>query len=1004
MSSTRPVGRILVLLLVALGLSVVSTAPATSADRDGPGAKREAALLSATITGTVVKPSGGQSIDGEVDLYRWDPVAGFFDFADFVDVTDAAPTYSFSAEPGDYYLAYSDLGGNYGYTISEGALNPPDVPGDPGAFAVADGASATVDLNPVADPGANPLLATGSVLSSTGGPLANASVTAWVWDAGSTSWLQDETATTGTDGLYTVGVPANSTLTFRFTAGRHASQFYGGGDALPDSPTASNSVTTTTTDVALGAVTLTRLPSALGTVAGQVLPYCTDNSLTPNDDGTSAAIPAPFPVRFFGNPQSTMFVNNNGNLTFGSGLSQFTPSSLTGATDQPIIAPFFADFDTSGPDSGVTTYGTSPDGKTFCAQWADLGYFSEHTDKLNTVQMLLRSTEDQPGRSAGDFDITFNYDRIQWETGDASDGVGGLGGTSAAAGFSAGSGVAGTFVQLAGSFVNGALLDGGPNALISGSQGSSQAGRYVFEVRNEGLTTSYGSMSGTVVDAAGDPVVDAFVQTCLSDGSSCSYTSTNASGAWSFAAVSAGQQAITVWPPSDDLFAGGAAATVVAGQATVVPPIVLTAPIPMPANVTLGGQAGGSVPSVYYGEPLDLVVPGCAGVVSPTYTVTINGIVVRNRVPMTESPSGVYSATIPAFYPDHGDALISTNIPATCGAAPVAFNIYIDPSGTVTDQWGRPIAGATVTLLRSETSDGPYVAVPDGSDIMSPSNRNNPDTTDGRGFFRWDVSPGWYQVEVDAAGCGSVTTAGMQVPPERIDLVIRTTCAGLTAPTASAAPTVTGNPQVGGTLQANAARWPNPLEAAGLELLRNGVPLPGTSHTVTAGDVGAVFTARSTGRRPDYVDASQELTVTFLPVTVTSAGVTGTAAPAPPATTPPPAPAPAPAPAPTPAPAPAPAVKKTSTTSVKLSATRIRAGGSVKVTVKVKVAAGGSKAGRVKIYDGKKLVKKVKVGSSGKITVKLKKVKAGKHKIKAVFAGNATTSPSTSKVVKLKAT
>ena len=57
---------------------------------------------------------------------------------------------------------------------------------------------------------------------------------------------------------------------------------------------------------------------------------------------------------------------------------------------------------------------------------------------------------------AGNFDIYFNYDRIEWEAGDASGGSNGLGGISARAGYSNGSGSA---LELTGSGVAGSFLD-----------------------------------------------------------------------------------------------------------------------------------------------------------------------------------------------------------------------------------------------------------------------------------------------------------------------------------------------------------------------------------------------------------------------------------------------------------------------------------------------------------------------------------------------------------------
>lgn len=711
--------------------------------------------------------------------------------------------------------------------------------------------------------------------------------------------------------------------------------------------------------------------TALTTVAGQDYEWCRTNTLPRNDDGSTDAITTPFPLKFFGTDYSAFYVNNNGNISFNGSLSQYTPSDLTGATGQPIIAPFFADVDTRSAGSREVTYGASPDGKAFCVNWVDVGYYNTRSDKLNSFQLILRSAT-QPGRTAGDFDMVFNYDRILWETGDASDGTGGLGGTSAAVGFSAGTGVEGSFIQFPGSFVNGALLDGGPNALISGSQASNVLGRYIFEVRNAGIATGFGSLNGSVQKANGDPVANAYVQVCTTTGWNCSYTETNISGAFNFAARAVGAQQVRVWPPTDDLFAGGGTATVNAGQSTTMPPIVLEAPQGMPSNVVLDGQTGnGTVPSVYYGDPLQLTVTGCPNVASPTYTVVLEGQVIRGPLPLTENPAGTYKATIEPLFPNSGSAEIRTNVPATCGGAQTEFNLYIDPSGTVTDQWGRPIAGATVTLLRSDAFDGEFAAVPSGSHFMSPSNRTNPDITNADGYFRWDVTAGWYKVKADATGCDSVTTGAMQVPPERIDLVVKANCPAAAAPTALTAPTVSGTAKVGGTITAGSASWPAPVQEASLVLMRDGVSLASATHTLTAADVGKVFTAVSTARRPDYIDTSQDLTVTFAEVSSSSAGVTG--------------------------------AKTTATTTMKAAKAKVARTEMVKLIVKIKAAVGGSAAGQVKVKAGQNVVatKKVAAGVSRKVVIKISatKLKMGKNELQALFSGNGSTLGSKSKKI-----
>jgi hypothetical protein len=204
------------------------------------------------------------------------------------------------------------------------------------------------------------------------------------------------------------------------------------------------------------------------------------NSLPGNDDGSTDLVPIGFSVNFFGTTYTSLYVNNNGNITFATSLSTFTPFGLTTDIGTSIIAPFFGDVDTRV--GNIVTYGQGTLGgkNAFGVNWIDVGYYSQHTNKLNSFQLILVDRSDV---SPGDFDIIFNYDKIQWETGDASGGSNGLGGSSARVGYSNGTGNPGTFYEFPGSGVNGALLDGGPNALISFSN-VGVSGRYIFEVRN----------------------------------------------------------------------------------------------------------------------------------------------------------------------------------------------------------------------------------------------------------------------------------------------------------------------------------------------------------------------------------------------------------------------------------------------------------------------------------------------------------------------------------------
>lgn len=221
--------------------------------------------------------------------------------------------------------------------------------------------------------------------------------------------------------------------------------------------------------------------------------------LPANDDGSTDAVHLNIGgaggINFFGQSFTQVFVNNNGNVTFSAPLAQYTPNGLATGVGFPIIAPYFADVDTRGTGSGLTTYGNAMYNghDAFVVNWPAVGYYAEHADLLNTFQLILTDRSDV---GAGDFDIEFNYNTMQWETGDASDGHGGLGGTSAVAGYSNGlSGSADVYAQLTGSLVNGALIDGGPDALTAHSLNSDVLGRYDFQVRN-----------GEVVGTAPEPM------------------------------------------------------------------------------------------------------------------------------------------------------------------------------------------------------------------------------------------------------------------------------------------------------------------------------------------------------------------------------------------------------------------------------------------------------------------------------------------------------------------
>ncbi|HEY6469194.1 MAG TPA: nidogen-like domain-containing protein [Candidatus Dormibacteraeota bacterium] len=221
-------------------------------------------------------------------------------------------------------------------------------------------------------------------------------------------------------------------------------------------------------------------------------PGCHAHTLAANDDESTGLLSLGFTVNFFGKLYNHLYVNNNGNVSFGNAVSEYTPDGLSAPGHFPTLAPFWADVDTSGPGSGLVTYGATKYNAdaAFCVLWPMVGYFSSHTDRRNDFQLLIVDRSDE-GKDS--FDFIFNYNQIRWESGDDSGGADGLGGQCARAGYTNGTGRAGEHDEIPGSGRCGALLDSNATTgLTQTSLNSGTRGQFVFSVRN-GLVSAAGS-------------------------------------------------------------------------------------------------------------------------------------------------------------------------------------------------------------------------------------------------------------------------------------------------------------------------------------------------------------------------------------------------------------------------------------------------------------------------------------------------------------------------------
>ncbi len=227
---------------------------------------------------------------------------------------------------------------------------------------------------------------------------------------------------------------------------------------------------------------------------GQAIrPITVSDELIRVDDGGSERARLGFRINFFGVNYDSVWVNNNGNLTFNSSYSTYTPYLIQQNTI-PMFAAFFADVDTR-TYGDVTRYGQgtlqiAPGNvrNIFCINWINVGCFAlSNASIVNSFQMIIIDRSDI---APGDFDLEYNYDKIIWEAGQASGGNElGLGGTTAVMGWSNGTS---SYYCHPGSLQVGAFLDAGPRSLIRNRLNSTVDGRYIFFVRN-----------GVVVDLLG---------------------------------------------------------------------------------------------------------------------------------------------------------------------------------------------------------------------------------------------------------------------------------------------------------------------------------------------------------------------------------------------------------------------------------------------------------------------------------------------------------------------
>lgn len=479
-------------------------------------------------------------------------------------------------------------------------------------------------------------------------------------------------------------------------------------------------------------------PATAATEAIRTDAFCKNFSMPRGDDGSSSQVSLPFEMNFFGNTYSSLYVNNNGNVTFNSPLSSYTPSALTGNTGRPMIAAYFADVDTRNPASQTVTYGWSD--TQFCVNWVGVGFYDSRADKLISAQLIITDRSDETGE-VGDVRVELNYSDIQWETGGASQGIDGLGGTSAAVGYTAGTGQLGTYSQFEGSLVPGSLIDGGPNALVSSSRNSSVLGRYVFEVGGE-IPIPEGNLRGEVTDTNGDPI-EASIEICSDDDGNCVSTVASTSGKYSTIGLVPGDYTVTATPPAgSDLLPASRTVTISPGETSELDFVLRTEP---------AGSVEISVVDMFG----NLVDGASLTVCETSSSDCIAGVPATNDstpLSLSDVPVGDYDIAVTA--PIGSDLLDGTSTVEVVDAETSTVTITLLPltnrtiTGTVTDDDGNPIR-ATLSLHLVDGST--QTLVTSSSPLLGTG--QNPQRADPDGSFTWTVAAGTYRVSALAESC-----------------------------------------------------------------------------------------------------------------------------------------------------------------------------------------------------------------------------------------------------------
>jgi hypothetical protein len=146
-----------------------------------------------------------------------------------------------------------------------------------------------------------------------------------------------------------------------------------------------------------------------------------------NDNGSTLPIKLPFSFCFYGKSYDTVYINNNGNVSFKKPINSVVKHLPPFGADTLMLAPFFADIYTWGGNKLVggdrVFYQLTP--TYMIIKWNKVGFYSPgDNDEFNSFQLTITNGTD-PILPAGN-NVQFCYNNMMWATTSDTTGFGGF--------------------------------------------------------------------------------------------------------------------------------------------------------------------------------------------------------------------------------------------------------------------------------------------------------------------------------------------------------------------------------------------------------------------------------------------------------------------------------------------------------------------------------------------------------------------------------------------------